>query len=91
MVSVDNCALRGRRASKAGDATVLGSVKGWVLAMLTAKRRLRVAPVRPAAPLTDPARRRQRKLSGRGTSRPFNPVASGQGRTRDITRKKMGI
>lgn len=29
----------------ARGATVLGSVKGWVLAMLTAKRRLRVAPV----------------------------------------------
>jgi len=29
----------------AGSATVLGSVKEWVLAMLAAKRRLRVAPV----------------------------------------------
>jgi len=27
------------------NATVLGSLKGWVLAMLAAKQRLRVAPV----------------------------------------------
>lgn len=37
-------------------AALPGSVKSWVLAMLAAKRRLRVAPVPPqAADLTPPA------------------------------------
>ena len=46
----------GHPALAASVAALSGGVKSWVLAMLAAKRRLRVAPVPPqAADLTPPA------------------------------------
>ena len=69
-----------------GAIAMLGRVKRWVLAMLSAIWRLRVAPF-PASPLlTRPVRGDLLSLSGRRTSQKFSPHPTGC-RTKDIEEK----
>lgn len=84
---------RGKADSRAtaprGEATVLGRVKGRLLAMLARQEAARCAWLRcrPAEagspPLTRPVRRGVRNLSGRGTPRQHRRALAAGRRTRD--------
>jgi hypothetical protein len=71
-------------------ATVRGRVKRWLRYFRQVTKIFRCRRVKNAALLTLPVRHEILKVSGRGTSLGFQPVASGAGRTRNMKKASKG-